>query len=58
MVATHERTEESEVTKMERLMTIDVNDLYKIDGGERYDMGEAIIEVAGKVTAWFKGLFD
>lgn len=58
MVATHERTEESEVTKMERLMTIDVNDLYKIDGGDSYNMVDELLVITNKISAWIKGLFD
>ena len=43
---------------MKKFTTIDVNELYKIDGGERCDLGEAMMGVAGKISKWFKGLFD
>ena len=43
---------------MERLMTIDVNDLYKIDGGDSYNMVDELLVITNKISAWIKGLFD
>lgn len=43
---------------MRGFSTIDVNELYEIGGGEIYDMSETILGVAGKISDWFKGLFE
>ena len=43
---------------MGKFTTIDDRELLEIDGGEAYDMDELFQGVSGKISEWFKDLFD
>lgn len=43
---------------MSSFTTIDVMELFEIDGGDSYNMGDELIGITGQIANWFKGLFD
>lgn len=43
---------------MRSFTTIDEMELFEIDGGESYNMLDEMLAITGKISKWFKGLFN